>query len=54
MKVRQESEKAGLKLSIKKAKIMASSPITAVSICNDVGAQENKICHCLTFFPTLL
>ena len=32
MKVRQESEKAGLKLSIKKAKIMASSPITAGQI----------------------
>ena len=29
MKVKQESEKAGLKLSIKKTKIMASSPITS-------------------------
>ena len=29
MKVKDESEKAGLKLSIQKAKIMASSPITA-------------------------
>ena len=28
MKVKEESKKAGLKLSIKKAKIMASSPIT--------------------------
>ena len=28
MKVKQESEKAGLKLSIQKTKIMASSPIT--------------------------
>ena len=28
MKVREESEKAGLKLNIKKTKIMASSPIT--------------------------
>ena len=28
MKVREESEKAGLKLSIQKAKIMASGPIT--------------------------
>ena len=27
MKVRQESEKAGLKLSIKKMKIMASDPV---------------------------
>ena len=29
MKVKQESEKAGLKLSIHKSKIMASGPITA-------------------------
>ena len=29
MKVRQESEKAGLKLNIQKTKIMASSPITS-------------------------
>ena len=29
MKVKEESEKAGLKLSIQKVKIMASSPITS-------------------------
>ena len=29
MKVKEESEKAGLKLSIQKIKIMASSPITS-------------------------
>ena len=29
MKVREESEKAGLKLNIKKTKIMASSPISS-------------------------
>ena len=29
MKVKEESEKAGLKLNIKKAKIMASGPITS-------------------------
>ena len=29
MKVKQESEKAGLKLNIRKSKIMASGPITA-------------------------
>ena len=28
MKVKEESEKAGLKLNIQKAKIMASGPIT--------------------------
>ena len=29
MKVKEESEKVGLKLKIKKTKIMASSPITS-------------------------
>ena len=32
MKVKEESEKAGLKLSIRKAKIMASGPITSWQI----------------------
>ena len=32
MKVKEESEKAGLKLNIKKTKIMASSPITSCQI----------------------
>ena len=32
MKVKQESEKVGLKLNIQKTKIMASSPITSVQI----------------------
>ena len=32
MKVKEESEKAGLKLSIKKCKIMASGPITSWQI----------------------
>ena len=32
MNVKEESEKAGLKLSIKKANIMASSPITSWQI----------------------
>ena len=32
MRVKEESEKAGLKLSIKKTKIMASSPITSWKI----------------------
>ena len=32
MKVKEESEKAGLKLNIKKTKIMASSPITSWEI----------------------
>ena len=32
MRVKAESEKAGLKLNIKKAKIMASGPITYMQI----------------------
>ena len=32
MKVKEESEKAGLKLNIQKIKIMASSPITSWQI----------------------
>ena len=32
MKVKDESEKAGLKLNIQKTKIMASSPITLLQI----------------------
>ena len=36
MKVKEESEKAGLKLNIQKTKIMASGAITA---CKEVGKQ---------------
>ena len=32
MKLEEESEKAGLKLNIKKTKIMASSPITSSTV----------------------
>ena len=32
MKVKEESEKAGLKLNIQKTKIMASDPITSLQI----------------------
>ena len=38
MKVKEESEKAGLKLNIKKTKIMASGPITSWQI--DVETME--------------
>ena len=27
--------------------------LAAVSICSDVGAQENKVCHCFHFFPSI-
>ena len=40
MRVKEESEKAGLKLNIQKTKIMASSPITSWQI--DGGKVENS------------
>ena len=40
MKVKEESEKAGLKLNIQKTKIMASSPITSWQI--DGGNSGNS------------
>ena len=36
MKVKEESEKAGLKLNIQKTKIMASSPITSWEIDEEI------------------
>ena len=39
MKVKEESEKVGLKLNIQKTKIMASGPITSWQI--DGGNNEN-------------
>ena len=45
MKVKEESEKAGLKLSIQKTKIMASSPITSWQI--DGGKVETLRFHIL-------
>ena len=39
MKVKEESEKLGLKLSIQKTKIMASGPITSWKIEGERGKQ---------------
>ena len=36
MKVKEESEKAGLKLNIQKTKIMASSPVTSWPIDGEI------------------
>ena len=36
MKVKEESEKVGLKLNIQKTKIMASSPITSLEIDGEI------------------
>ena len=41
MKVKEESEKAGLKFKIKKTKIMASGPITSWEI--DGGNSGNSV-----------
>ena len=50
MKVKEESEKAGLKLNIQKTKIMASGPITSweidgetVEIVSDLIFEDSKI-----------
>ena len=39
MKVKEESEKGGLKLNIKKTKIMASGPITSLQIDGETAAD---------------
>ena len=40
MKVKEESENTGLKLSIQKTKIMASSPISSVQFSHSVGSNS--------------
>ena len=45
MKVKEESEKVGLKLNIQKAKIMASGPITSWQI--DEETVESMVCFIL-------
>ena len=45
MKVKEESEKVGLKLSIEKSKIMASGPITSWQI----DGKQGKQCQTLSF-----
>ena len=42
MKVKEESEKAGLKFNIQKTKIMASGPITSWFMGNRWGNNENS------------
>ena len=47
MKVKEESEKVGLKLNIQKTNIMASGPITSWEIDGDKWKQ----CHTLFWAP---
>ena len=42
MKVKEESEKAGLKLNIQKMKIMASSPITSWQIEGEISGNSDR------------
>ena len=42
MKVKEKSEKVGLKLNIQKTKIMASSPITARQIDGDNNGNSDR------------
>ena len=46
MKVKEESEKIGLKLNIQKTKIMASSPITSW----EIDGEQWKQCQTLFFW----
>ena len=43
MKVKEESEKAGLKLSIPKAKIMACGPITSWQIDGEKNGNSDRL-----------
>ena len=43
MKVKEESEKVGLKLNIQKTKIMASSPITSWQIDGETGETVETV-----------
>ena len=44
MKVKEESEKVGLKLNIQKTKIMSSSPITSQQIDGKTWRQWETLC----------
>ena len=48
MKVKEESEKVGLKLNIQKTKIMASGPITSWQIDGETTAEFSKFAGILS------
>ena len=48
MKVKEKSEKVGLKLNIEKTKIMASGPITSWQICK--ASSDNHFAYLHFFF----
>ena len=47
MKVKEESEKVGLKLNIQKTKVMASGPITSWEIDGETGETVSDFCVCV-------
>ena len=51
MKVKEESEKAGLKLSVQKTKIMASGPITSWQV---DGETMERVINFIFLTPKLL
>ena len=50
MKVKEESEKVGLKLNIQKTKIMASGPITSWEIDRETGEIDRETVEIVTDF----
>ena len=44
MKVKEESEKVGLKLNIQKTKIMASGPITSWQLAGEIMENSERLC----------
>ena len=46
MKVKEESEKVGLKLNIQKTKFMASGPITSWELAPDPGEHDQRLLAC--------
>ena len=44
MKVKEESEKVGLKLNIQETKILASSPITSWQIDGEENENSDRLC----------
>ena len=53
MKVKEESEKVGLKLNIQKTKIMASSPITSWQIDGETVSDFIFLCFKITAYGDL-
>jgi len=53
MKVKEESEKVGLKLNIQKTKIMASSPITSWQIDQETGETVETLAEFFFFGSTI-